>query len=875
MKMPQRKADDRDRRDTAIDDEIRAHLAMAIADRIARGESPADAATAARREFGNVGHIKEVTREMWGGLWLERLRQDLRYAMRSLLRAPGFAIVAILTLALGIGANTAMFTVVNGVLLRPLPLHDEGTLFVVSHEPAQSTFISQPGMADDEYVEYRRLTRAFSQTTTFSGGPVTLTDAGEPVRIPANNVTTTFFSVLGVAPAIGRSFVADDGDAGHDAVIIGDRLWRDRFGGESSVIGKIITLDGKRRTVVGVMPPSFDFPHAAQLWIPYTIVIDPHQSRLAPVVGRLAPGATQAQALAELKAIARRQDTLTKSRFEANELISDVLPIRKLIVGDVQHSLYIFAGAVAFVLLIACANVANLLLMRAATRQHEMAVRVALGADRWRLVRQLLTESTVLAFVAGTLGVAIAVGGVRALLSLAPPGLLPRAEQIHIDGAVLAFTAGLCLLTGIGFGIVPALRVTRRELRASLGEGGRTLSGQRGILRSVLVVSEIALALVLLVGAGLVVRSFLRLRSVDLGFNPQHVVSMTVNLPDAKYSNGRAMRDVHAQAVTRMAALPGVSAAAAINWLPLGHAMIMGDFHLSDARTLPRGATWTTKPSVTADYFRVMGIRLLDGRAFTDRDDAASPGVAIMSVSMAKRLWPGKSAVGERITMAEHPTATDWLTIVGVVDDIVEQGIRQDRDAALYQPMAQTGSKFFLGHVSYLVRTEGDAGAMSSAMRAVVRSLDKDQPVESVGTLESFIASTIAEPLFHARLLALFSLLALLLASIGIYGVLAYSITERTHEIGIRIALGARRGDVMRMIVWRTIALILPGLAIGVVASLGLTRVLSSLLFQVKATDPATFVGVGALLAAVALLAALLPARRASRVDPLVALRHE
>ncbi|HTE48028.1 MAG TPA: FtsX-like permease family protein, partial [Gemmatimonadaceae bacterium] len=317
------------------------------------------------------------------------------------------------------------------------------------------------------------------------------------------------------------------------------------------------------------------------------------------------------------------------------------------------------------------------------------------------------------------------------------------------------------------------------------------------------------------------------------------------------------------------------SAAAAINWLPLGHAMIMGDFHLSDARTLPRGATWTTKPSVTADYFRVMGIRLLDGRAFTDRDDAASPGVAIMSVSMAKRLWPGKSAVGERITMAEHPTATDWLTIVGVVDDIVEQGIRQDRDAALYQPMAQTGSKFFLGHVSYLVRTEGDAGAMSSAMRAVVRSLDKDQPVESVGTLESFIASTIAEPLFHARLLALFSLLALLLASIGIYGVLAYSITERTHEIGIRIALGARRGDVMRMIVWRTIALILPGLAIGVVASLGLTRVLSSLLFQVKATDPATFVGVGALLAAVALLAALLPARRASRVDPLVALRHE
>jgi putative ABC transport system permease protein len=693
--------------------------------------------------------------------------------------------------------------------------------------------------------------------------------------VPSSEVTTTFLAVLGVSPALGRSFTADDGDAGHDAVLIGDRLWRERFGATTSVVGKPIVLDGKRRTIVGVMPRSFDFPFGAQLWVPITITLDPHNSRLRPVVGRLSPGTTPAQAFAELRTIIGSEDSLTKSRFQANELITELLPVKSVIVGDVQRSLYIFAGAVAFVLLIACANVANLLLMRAATRQHEMAIRVAVGANRGRLIRQLLTESTLVAFIAGTLGVAFAVAGVRSLLALAPEGLLPRTDQIHIDGAVLAFTAGLCLLTGIGFGLVPAFRITRRDLRVSLGEGSRTLGGQRGMLRSALVVTEVALALVLLVGAGLVVRSFLRLRAVDLGFRPEHVVSMTVDLPDAKYTTARSMRDLHAEAVARMAQLPGVNAAAAVNWRPLGNALTMGDFRISDDRKLPRGAAWATKPAVTPDYFRVMGIRLLEGRAFSDRDDANAPGVVIFSASVAKRLWPGKSAIGERISMSDHPKPGDWLTIVGVVDDVIQQGMRQERDAAVYQPIAQVTGTFFLGHVSYAVRTDGDAGTTAAAMRSVVRGLDKDQPVEAVGTMEGLIASTIAEPLFQARLLTLFSILALVLASIGIYGVLAYSITERTHEIGIRIALGARPRNVMRMIVWRTIALILPGLVIGVAASLALTRVLATFLFQVKPTDPATFAGVGGLLAVVAIVAAVLPARRASRVDPMIALRHE
>jgi putative ABC transport system permease protein len=513
--------------------------------------------------------------------------------------------------------------------------------------------------------------------------------------------------------------------------------------------------------------------------------------------------------------------------------------------------------------------------MRATTRRHEMAVRIALGADRTRLVRQLLTESILLSCLGGTIGIALAVAGVRALVAMAPAGLLPRTNEVHVDGFVLAFTATLCLLTGICFGLVPALQTSKRNLSASIGEGGRAVSGRRSVLRGALVTAEVALALVLLAGAGLVARSFAHLRSVELGFQPEHVLSMTVDLSPTKYATQPAIQGFRDDAVSRLAHLPGVSSAAAVNWRPLGGALIKGTFVLDDGRHPSNGAGWASKPAVTPDYFRVMGIRLLEGRAFTDGDGASAPGVVIVSATIVKRLWPGQSAVGRRISMEDHPKPTDWLTIVGVVDDVIQEGLKSDRDAAVYQPLAQLTGPFSLTHLNFLVRTSGEPSAIAASMRDAMRALDSDQPIESLGTMTSLISSTIAEPLFHVRLLTLVSACALLLAAIGIYGVLAYLVTERTREIGIRVAIGAVPRDVVWMVVRRTLALAVPGVLIGLMASFGLTRVLSGLLFQVQPTDPGTFIGVGVVLLVVALAASIVPARRATHVDPLIALRHE
>ena len=862
----------RDARDVELDAEISSHLALAAADRIARGQSPDDAIAAARREFGNVAHVKEVTREMWGGMWFERLIQDLRYAWRSLRRAPGFSAVAILTLALGIGANAAMFTVVNGVLMRPLPFHDPGRLVIASYAPPRGQFVSQPGMVEAQFVEYARHARSVESVATFNETQITLTGAGEATRLSAASVTTPFFSVLGVRPAFGRSFTPEDAEPGHDAVLIGDGLWRQRFGGDPSAIGKTITLDGARHTIVGILPAGFDFPFAAQVWMPLTITVSAHQVRIRPVVARLSAGATEAVALAELKSIV---GPIAADFAGQTHLVPEILPIPSLIVGDIQRSLYIFAGAVAFVLLIACANVANLLLMRATNRQHEIAVRIALGADRRRLVRQLLTESVLMSFIGGAIGIAFAFVGVRALVAMAPAGLLPRADQVHVDGFVLAFTVTLSLLTGIAFGLAPALQTSKRNLFAAIGDGSRAVSGRRSVLRGALVMAEVALALVLLAGAGLVARSFVQLRSVSLGFQPEQVVSMTVNLPPTKYGTAQAIHSFRDDAVSRLTHLPGVSAAGAVNWRPLGGALIKGTFVLGDGRHPLNGTGWVTKPAVTPDYFRAMGIRLLEGREFTDHDGASAQRVVIISATVARNLWPGQSALGRRVSMEDHPKPTDWLTIVGVVDDVIQEGLKSERDAAMYQPLAQVNSAFFLSHVNFVVRSTGDPAAVAASMRDVIHALDDDQPIESLGTMTSLISSTLAEPLFQVRLLTLVSVCALLLAAIGIYGVLAYAVTERTREIGIRVAIGAVPRDVVRMVVRRTLALTLPGVLIGVLASLALTRVLGGFLFQVKPTDPGTFVAVGAVLLLAVLAAAIVPARRATQVDPLIALRHE
>jgi putative ABC transport system permease protein len=861
----------RARRDAELEEELRSHLALDAADRVARGERADDAAYAARREFGNVGVVKEVTREMWGGVWFERLMQDLRYAARSLRRAPGFTAVATLTLALGIGANSAMFTVVNGVLLRPLPFTKPDQLFLISYKQTNNPWAPAPVLEDRNYLEFKSWTRAFENVGRYWGGLVTLTGAGDPARLNAAVVTPELTGVLGVAPALGSGFAPDDGKEGREPVVLlSDRLWHDRFADDPRIVGKTVTLDGVAHTVIGVMPRGFDFPQHTMLWQPGAVVIDPHNSRMAPVVGRLRPGVTVQQARAELASLAPR---FTLPRGEKPTWVAAVVPLKQIVVGRVERALWVFTGAVAFVLLIACANVANLLLMRSTSRQQEVAVRAALGAERPRLIRQLLTESLVIATLGGGLGVLLAVAGVRALIGLAPAELIPRADGLHVDITVLAFTLALSLLTGMLFGLVPALRTTRHELRDTLNQGTRTVT-RHGRLSATFVVSEIALALVLLAGAGLMIRSFMQMRAVDLGFRPENVVAMTVDLPHSTYRTAESMQRFDHDVLEGLARLPGVEVAGAVNWRPLGGNLIAGDFHFDDGRKLPEDYM-ADKEVVSAGYFRTWGIRLLKGREFDAHDDASAPKVVILSASVARQFWPDADPIGKRITMEDKPSSDDWLTIVGVVDDVVQQGVATRRDAAVYRPYAQVKQPFFLEHMSFAVRTATSPSAIAAAMRGVLRDVDKDQPVQNLGTMQELVAATTAEPLFQARLLGLFSILALTLAAIGIYGVLAYSVAERVHEIGIRMALGAQARDVARMVLRRTLALSIPGLALGVLGALAVTRVLNRLLFGVRPNDPVTLATVAAVLGAVALVAAWIPARRAARVDPQIALRME
>lgn len=867
----------RDTRDAALDDELRAHLAMAVADRIARGESPEEAIAGARREFGNVGHVKEVTREMWGSVWIERLVQDVQYAVRSLRRAPGFAIVATLTLALGIGINTAMFTVMNGVLLRPLPFPDADRLFVASYSPPRGPFSQGTGMWDVHYLQFARANTIFDHVTTFSTPGVTLTGTGEPARLVAGAVTPDFFSVFGTRPAIGRVFGPRDADDGQDKIVIlSDALWRARFGADPHVLGTSVTIDGTRRTIVGVMPPTFVFPAQTDLWFPTEIKTNPHQIMSRLVVGHLARGMTPKQAQLAFASLAAHLDT--PDDIDRKTLTAALIPLKDVVVGDARRPLFIFASAVVVVLLIACANVANLLLMRVASRDREMAVRAAIGAGRMRLIRQLLTETFVISAFGTILGIALSSAGVRVLLALAPTNAIPRADGVHVDIRVLAFTVGLSLITALICGLVPALHATEDRLRASLSAGARSVTLGHGRIRSVLVIAEVALALVLLTSAGLLLRSFHHMRTVDLGFQPDNVSLVTVDLPDNAYTAAVAMREFHRRVTENLARIPGVDAAGAVNWLPLGGGLIAGDFHIENGPKLPPGYM-ADKVMVSPDYFRAMRLPIERGRAFTSRDDASAPGVVIISHSIAQRFWPNGDAVGKRLSVADKPTASDWLTIVGVVGDVVQQGVTTAPDAALYQPIEQTDHTFFLSHATFVVRpTAGNsaqAELIAPAMRRVVREADATLPLSSITTMNDLIASTTIEPLFQTRLLATFSALALLLAVVGIYGVLAYGVAQRLREIGIRVALGAAANDVTRMVLRRTAALTLPGVVVGALVSVATTRVLAKLLFGVSPTDPMTFAAVAVLLIAAAVLASIVPARRASRVDPLVALRGE
>jgi predicted permease len=852
-----------------LDEEFRYHIDRLTDEHIARGLSPADARRAALRAMHGVEQRKEECRDTRRVRIVEDALQDLRYAGRMLMRSPGFAVAAIVTLTLGIGATVAVFSVVNGVLLRPLAFPQPERLFLLIHSP-RGPMIRQPSMSDRDYLAFREADRSFEHVAAFSSYNGNLVGAGDPAVISVGRVTREFFDVFGVPPALGRASLRDEEEKQPDRqIVLSHELWRSRFGADAAVVGKSITLDGESRTVIGVMPAGFTFPAEAVAWTFYEITLDPHNGFATPVVGRLKPGVTRAQAQAQFETIARHF-----SNWSSEPVVSGLLPLKELLVGDVRRPLQVFAAAVVFVLLIACANVANLLLARATRREREIAIRAAIGASRGRLLRQLLTESAWLSFAGGAIGIILAGWMVSALLSLAPPGRIPRLEHVRIDSWVVAFAVGVSLITAVLFGIAPALRITRRGSRESLAPSLRPSVRGQERLRTFLVVAEIALALVLLTGAGLMLQSFVRLRAIDPGFHPRNVMTLTVDLPQSTYPTVEKMHAFHSAFLERLAALPGVIDASAVNWRPLGTMLIQGDFH-AEGSTAASANLIADKVAVSPGYFSTMGIRLVRGRDFTARDNTSSVGVAILSHTVARLLESSGDAIGRRITLEDNPKPEDWLTVIGVVDDVRQWGPAQAPHAAIYQPYLQVHRPFFLSHMTFAARTDGDPLTLAPAMRSALRAVDMNQPAASVVLMENVLGAATAEPRFQARLLGMFALLAFILALVGTYGVLAYSVAQGTREIGVRMALGARSRTLVWMVLRRTLTLSAIGIALGMAGALATTRLLRSLLFEITPTDPATFTTVSIAILVAALAAGFIPAQRAARVDPLVALRHE
>jgi len=857
------------RLDDEIDEELAFHVESSIRDNLAAGLNPDEARREALRRFGSPTVMREHTRDADRISLVDDLRQDLAFAARSLRRRPAFTAVALLTLGLGIGATTAMFTVVRSVLVRPLPFVEPEALQVVDYAPPVRSWL-YPGMSDRGYLAYREATRTFASLATFAAAQCTLTGAGDATRLTGAAVTADFFTVLGVAAAAGRTFQAgDDRAEAEKIVVLSHAVWRDRLGSDPAVVNRMLTLNGVEHRVVGVMPAGFTYPKDAMYWIPLAVRIQPNLGFTRPVIGRLQPGMTREQAQADLDLWV---NSLPPDRRRPANLVARVTPLHRAMVGDARLPLLVFGGAVVFLLSIACANVANLLLMRAISRRQEIATRLALGAGRGRLVRQLLTESALLSIAGGLVGVALAWLAGPALLTLAPVGRLPNDIAIAADGWVLAFTAGLSVLTGLAVGLAPIVQLGAADQYVTLRSHAVTRQSHR--LRQALVVAQVALTLVLLVGAGLLVRSFASLRAVPLGFSSDRVMTMTMDLPASRYPSAADATAFHSRLLEALAAMPGVQSAAAVNWLPLGNMVIFGDVQAEDRPDLV-GQYNATKVAVSPRYFETMGIRVLRGRDFTDADRASALPVLVVSESVARRLWPGGDAIGKRMALRDNPRPGDWLTVIGVVQDVRQGGFTGEPTHAVYQPFMQVANRFFVGYMTFMVRTPADPAVSAPLMRDALRRIDANEAPESLAALEAVVARTVAEPQFQARVLVMFSSVALLLAAVGIYGVMAASVLERRFEIGIRMALGADQSSLVRMVLRRTLLLTAAGLAIGVAGALALTRALETLLFNVTPTDAATFGGAVLILVAAAIAASLLPARRASSIDPLVALRAE
>ncbi|MGH9940805.1 MAG: ABC transporter permease [Pyrinomonadaceae bacterium] len=811
---------------------------------------------------------------------MKTLWQDVRYGVRVLLKAPGFTVVAVLALALGIGASTAIFSVLNVVLLRALPFrHAERTVIVWEHNRTRNR--PQNVISPANFLDWQDQQSVFEEMSVFYDTRLNLTDAGEAEEIPAQVTTANLFHLLGVEPVLGRTFTPDDAEEGRDnVVVLSYGLWQSRFGGEPDIVGKTLTLNGAKVSVLGVLPADFKWfikegsltGKPAQMWTPFKLTVEwrERKGRFPMAVARLKPGVSLEQAQTEMNHIAGRLEAQYQE-FNKNWGVN-LVPVREQLAGQIRTPLLVLLGAVGFVLLIACANVANLLLARATARQREMAIRAALGAGRWRVVRQLLTESLLLALTGGGLGLLLAMWGVDTLVALSPPNLI-GAHGVGVSLPVLGFTFAVSLLTGVLFGLIPALEASRFDLNESLKESGKSnmASSRSGRARKVFVVAEVALALVLLVGAGLMIKSFMRLQAVEPGFDAENLLTMQLRLTPAKYREPNRRIAFFREAVARIEALPGVRSVGTVSFLPIASLGAATDFTIEGKPAPAAGDAPVTEVRVTDEnFFRTMNIPVIAGRTFTEQEATGERRVVVVSQALAREYFPGEDPIGKRITVE----MTDPLVpteIIGVVGDIKHQSLDTDTRPMVYWPHPQLP----YSSMTLVIRTAGDPLSLAAAAQREIQQMDKDQPVSDVRTMKAWLGESIARTRFGAMLLGVFATVALALAMVGIYGVMSYAVAQRRHEIGLRMALGARAADIFKLVISQGMILTLVGIGIGLVGAFALTRVMASLLYGVSATDPLTFGLITLLLAGVALLACYVPARRATKVDPMIALRYE
>jgi putative ABC transport system permease protein len=809
------------------------------------------------------------------------LLKDLRYGIRSLLKHPGFTAIAVITLALGIGANTAMFSVINGVLLRSLPYHDPDRLVTIWEESPQRGMFQLP-VSYANFRDWQDQNHVFEQISAYTFTNLNLTGAGEPARLLTVRSSANLFSLIGAVPLLGRAFLTEEDKQGADRVVIlGHALWQSRFGSDPGIVGKSLTLNNQSYTVVGVMSPNFQFPvgfgylgkvlnDPVDLYVPLaaTSAETGRGNYSFFAIGRLKPGVTINQAQAEMSTIEGR---LEQQYPEGNTGIGiSLIATPEQTVKEIRPALLVLLGAVGFMLLIACANIANLLLVRAASRQKEIAIRTALGASRLRVLRLLLTESLMLSLAGGCLGLLLAFWGTEALIALAPDNI-PRLNEVGVDASVFGFTLAVSLVTGVFFGLIPAVHASKPDLNEALKEGSRgsmgSTAGKR--TRSVLVAVEVALSLVLLIGAGLMIKSFVRLQQMNLGFDPDNVLAVDLSLSSSRYPEDRQQIAFFQEALERLQSLPGVKSAGATTGLPLTLSLSGSDFRIEGRPDPEAGKEMIINTrSVSPDYFGTLRVSLIKGRDFSDRDKSDAPKAAIINNDLARIYFPNEDPIGKRITFDDGES---WISIVGVIGDVKQLGLDSSAKPEVYFPYLQVAAS----SMSLVVRTTSDPLSLAGAVKSQIQTIDKDLPIDDAKTMQQLLAESLSGRRFNMLLLTVFAMVALVLAIVGIYGVMSYTVTQRTHEIGIRVAIGAQSRDVFRMVIGQGMMLAMIGVAFGLVGAFALTRLMTTMLFGVEPSDPATFISIAVLLTIVALAACYIPARRATKVNPLLALRYE